>query len=204
MNTKHAPPGWVRSSHRRPPWFSMIERLMARPYPSPSGLVEKKASKSFQPRSRADAGAAVADCDAHAAGGFGANNDRQRAGVGRRVAQGVHRIDEMRLRMTCCKRTASAVKAGGGVGRWTHPHAVVGEHRLEHLQQLVQQAGDGMGSRRKRRRAGTCGCARSPRRRGWRRRLTRRSAAATSSRLGVGEGQPAQGGLAVGDDGGGG
>ena len=47
VNTKHAPPGWVRSSHRRPPWFSMIERLMARPMPSPSGLVEKKASKSL-------------------------------------------------------------------------------------------------------------------------------------------------------------
>src|SRR5262249_11152126 len=39
VNEKLAPPPSFGSAHSRPPWASMIERLIERPHPMPSGFV---------------------------------------------------------------------------------------------------------------------------------------------------------------------
>src|SRR5690606_16137581 len=45
VKLKHAPASCTDSAQRRPPCDSMMVRLMARPMPSPSGLVVKNGSK---------------------------------------------------------------------------------------------------------------------------------------------------------------
>jgi hypothetical protein len=44
-NEKTIPRGEFGAAEIRPPWDSMIDRLIARPIPIPCGLVEKKGSK---------------------------------------------------------------------------------------------------------------------------------------------------------------
>src|SRR6185369_6382819 len=46
VNWKTAPWGELEVAQRRPPWDSMIVRLIARPMPIPSGFVVKKASNT--------------------------------------------------------------------------------------------------------------------------------------------------------------
>ena len=50
-------------THSLPPWFSMIDWLMGKPMPMPSGLVVKNRSKTRSIVGRRNAGAAVAHVD---------------------------------------------------------------------------------------------------------------------------------------------